>query len=168
MIPVKQTGIKVRKYFKEYRFSNVLAMIKNNSKNPLLCENDFKDKLVVITGATSGIGYATAKKFASKGANLICINRNEEKSEALKKEIENEYPVNCDYIMADLSSIEDTREVSHRLLDLEKPIDVLIHNAGIYLTKRQITPAGIENVLMVNYLSSFMINYLLKEILLVD
>lgn len=163
MIPVKQTGIKVRQYFKEYRLSNVLAMIKNNSKNPLLCENDFKNKLVVITGATSGIGFATAKKFASKGANLICINRNEEKSEALKKEIENEYSVNCDYLIADFSSIEDTKEVARKLLELEKPIDVLIHNAGTYLTKRQITPDGIEKVLMVNYLSSFIMNYILKE-----
>ncbi len=62
------------------------------------------DKLVVITGATSGIGYVTARKYASQGANLLCINRNPEKSEALKSEIENEFGVQCDFKIADLSS----------------------------------------------------------------
>lgn len=160
---MEQNGIKVRKYFREYHISNVIAMIKNSFRNPQVCEDDSKGKLIIITGATSGIGYATARKFASKGANLICINRSKEKSEALKSEIESEYKVNCDYILGDLSSIDDTHKVAYALLGLEKPIDILIHNAGIYLTKRQITPDGIEKVFMVNYLSSFIINYILKE-----
>ena len=122
-----------------------------------------KGKLVVITGATAGIGYAAAIKFASKGANLICINRNKEKSEGLKNEIEIGYNVNCDYILADLSSMEDTYQVAQKLLKMEIPIDILVHNAGIYLTKREITSAGVEKVFMVNYLSSFIINYILKD-----
>ncbi len=163
MISMEQSGIKVRKYFKEYRFSNVLAMIRNNSKSPLICEDDAVGKLVVITGATSGIGYATARKFASKGANLICINRSEERSKALKNEIEREYGVRCDYFIADLSRMDDTKQVARNLLELEKPIDIMIHNAGIYLTKRQITLDGLEKVWMVNYLSSFILNYRLRE-----
>ena len=113
-----------------------MAMIKNNSKSPLICADDCKGKLVVITGATSGIGYAVARKFASKGADLICINRNKERSEALKHEIESAYKVKCDYILADFSSMDDTHQAAHRLLEIEKPIDIIIHNAGIYLTKR--------------------------------
>ena len=155
--------MKFGKYFKEYRLSNVMAMIKNNSKSPLICSDDCKGKLVVITGATSGIGYATARKFASKGADLICINRNKERSEALKHEIESAYKVKCDYILADFSSMDDTHQAAHRLLEIEKPIDIIIHNAGIYLTKRQITSTGIEKVFMVNYLSSFIMNDILKE-----
>lgn len=160
---MEHNGIRVRKYFKEYEWSNIKAMLGNNRKAPLLCETDFKDKLVVISGATSGIGYVTAKKFASKGANLICINRSEQKSEMLKQEIEKEYGVKCDYILADLSCMDDTRRAAGELLALEKPIDVLIHNAGVYLTKRELTKDGIEKVFMVQYLSSFMINYLLKD-----
>jgi NAD(P)-dependent dehydrogenase (short-subunit alcohol dehydrogenase family) len=156
-------GIKIGKYFKEYKVSNVMAMIKNNAKLPLICEEDCVGKLVVITGATSGIGYTAAIKFAAKGADLICVNRSKEKSEALKHEIESTYNVTCDYILADLSSMEDTYCVAQKLLELEKPIDILIHNAGIYLTKRQITQDGIEIVFMVNYLSSFVINYMLKD-----
>ena len=160
---MENKGIKFGKYFKEYRLSSVLAMIKNNSKSPLICSDDCKGKLVVITGATSGIGYAAARKFASKGADLICINRNKERSEALKHEIESVYKVKCDYILADFSSMDDTHQAAHRLLEIERPIDIIIHNAGIYLKKRQITSNGIEKVFMVNYLSSFIMNYILKD-----
>jgi retinol dehydrogenase 13 len=145
VIKMDNQGIRIGKYFKEYKVSNVMAMIKNNAKSPLISEEDCMGKLVVITGATSGIGFTTAIKFASKGADLICINRNQEKSEALKDEIESKYNVKCDFILADLSSMEDTYRVARKLLEIEKPIDILIHNAGIYLTKRQLTPDGIEN-----------------------
>jgi len=158
-----ENGIRFWKYFKEYEWSNVFAMLKNNRKSSLVCESDCSGKLVIITGATSGIGYAVAKKFASKGANLICINRNQWKSEALKKEIENEYNVRCDYLLADLSNIEEVKQVANTLLGLSLPIDILIHNAGVYLTKKELTIDGIEKVFMVQYLSSFIINYILKE-----
>jgi NAD(P)-dependent dehydrogenase (short-subunit alcohol dehydrogenase family) len=137
-------------------------MLKNNRKEPAICDDRFEGKLVVITGATSGIGYLVAKIFASKGANLLCINRNKQKSEDLKREIESEFKVSCDYFLADLSSLEETHKVANELLKIESNIDLLIHNAGVYLTKRQITPDGIEKVFMVHYLSSFIINYKLK------
>lgn len=151
------------KYFKEYKWSNVFSMIKNNRLNPKICDKDFKNKLVVITGATSGIGYSTAKKYASMGANLLCINRNPQKSKSLQKDIEKNYGVKCDYILADLSKIKDIEHVVDELLELPIHIDVLIHNAGIYLTKKQLTQDGLEMVFVVNYLSSFLINYLLMD-----
>jgi NAD(P)-dependent dehydrogenase (short-subunit alcohol dehydrogenase family) len=138
-------------------------MIRNNTKDPKVCPNDFKDKLVVITGATSGIGYVTARKYASKGANLLCINRNPEKSENLRREIESEFGVKCDYRIADLSCLNDIFRVSKELAQLESPIDVVIHNAGVYLTKRELTPEGFEKVFAVHYLSSFVMNYLLMD-----
>ena len=81
---------KKAQYIKEYNVPDVLAMVRNNRLDPKVCDEDFSNKLVVISGATSGIGYVTARKYASCGANLLCINRNPEKSEALKAEIENE------------------------------------------------------------------------------
>jgi short-subunit dehydrogenase len=154
---------KTIQYIREYKWSNVFAMIRNNRKDPKICNDDFKDKLVVITGATSGIGYITARKFASKGANLLCINRNPEKSKKLRHEIESEFSVKCDYRIADLSSLKDIFRVSNELALLDTPIDVIIHNAGVYLTKRELTPDGFEKVFVVHYLSSFIMNYLLMD-----
>lgn len=160
---MKENGIRFGKYFKEYQWSNVFTMIKNNHKDPLICDTDCNNYLVVITGATSGIGYYVARKFASKGAHLICINRNKEKSEQQKHEIENEFGVKCDYFIADLSSIKEVNRVVDFLLGIDIPIDVLIHNAGVYLTRKELTEEGIEKVFMVQYLSSFIMNYKLID-----
>jgi len=151
------------KYFNEYKWSNIAAMIKNNRRDPGICTNDFRDRLVVISGATSGIGYHTARKFASHGARLICINRNEKKSEALKTEIGKEYGVSCEYIIADLSNLKDIYSAAEKLSKIDSPIDVLIHNAGIYLTKRELTAEGFDKVFVVHHLASFLINILLSE-----
>jgi len=154
---------KFAKYFREYQWSNILAMIRNSRLDPKICSDDFRGNLVVITGATSGIGYHTAREYASRGANLLCINRNPEKSETLQREIQSEYGVSCDYRIADLSILRDVHRVAEELTKLDTPIDVLIHNAGIYLTKRELTSDGIEKVFMIQYLSTFIINFILMD-----
>lgn len=150
-------------YFEAYQWSNIAAMIRNNRRDPRICTDDFRDRLVVISGATSGIGYLTARKFAAQGARLLCINRNEKKSAALKAEIEKEFGISCEYIIADLSKLEEIQRTAEELLKINIPIDVLIHNAGVYLTKRELTPEGYDKMFMVHHLSSFMINILLSE-----
>jgi len=152
-----------RKYFSEYKWSNIFAMIRNNRLAPKICSEDFRNKLIVITGATSGIGYHTARTYAAHGANLMCINRNPQKSEALRREIEKEYGNTCDYRIADLSQLQDIFRVSNELAQLKTPIDVLIHNAGVYLTKKAITSDGFEKVFALHYLSSFILNYILRD-----
>jgi NAD(P)-dependent dehydrogenase (short-subunit alcohol dehydrogenase family) len=154
---------KFAKYFREYEWANIFAMIRNNKSDPKICDNTYDGKLVVITGATSGIGYLTARKYASMGANLVCVNRNPEKSEALKKEIIGEFAVKCEYLIADLSKLEDIYRVGKELTQLDTEINVLIHNAGIYLTTRETTADGLEKVFVVQYLASFIINYLLMD-----
>jgi len=153
---------KFAKYFREYEVSNISAMLRNNRLDPKIHTGDFKNRLVVISGATSGIGYYTARKYASHGADLLCINRNPQKSEALSREIQSEFGVKCDYRIADLSNLKDIYRVAEELSRLSTPIDVLIHNAGIYLTKRELTPEGLEKVFVIQYLASFIINYILE------
>ncbi len=149
------------KYFREYKFSNVFAMIKNNRKEPKINLDNFNGKLVVITGATSGIGKSCARKYASRGADLLCVNRNQKKSEELRREIESEFKTKCDFILADLSKLDEIKKAAKELLNINRPIDVIIHNAGIYLTKRELTEDKLEKVFVVHYLSSFIINYML-------
>lgn len=154
---------KTFQYIRAYKWSNIFAMLRNNHRDPEICPERFDAKFVVITGATSGIGYITARKFASQGANLLCINRNPEKSERLRKEIETGFPVQCDFKIADLSRLEDIFRVSRELAELTVPIDVLIHNAGNYLTKRELSEDGLEKTFVVHYLSSFIMNYVLTD-----
>ena len=154
---------KFLKYFKEYEWSNIYAMIKNNRTDPKICKNSFAGKLVLITGATSGIGKVTARKYAAQGANLLCINRNIEKTKALCHEIESEFAVKCDYLIADLSNLKEIHHLAEELLKLTTPIDVLIYNAGVYLTKKELTVDGLEKVFVVHYLSTFILNYMLID-----
>lgn len=153
----------VQKYWGQYRWANVGAMIKNSMQAPEICEDDFRGRLVVITGATSGIGYQTARHYAFYGANLLTINRDEQKSEALSQMLEREFGVACDYVLADLSRLADVHRVGNVLASMAAPIDVLIHNAGLYLSKKRLTEDGIETTFAVNYLASFVINNLVKE-----
>jgi NAD(P)-dependent dehydrogenase (short-subunit alcohol dehydrogenase family) len=150
-------------YFREYEWSNIFAMIRNNRREPQVCPDPFTGKLVVITGATSGIGYLTARKYASQGANLLCINRNPQKSEVLQREIESEYGVRCDYRTADLSRLPDIHRVAAELAAHAAPIDVLIHNAGPYFTRREVTADGLETIFVVHHLASFILNYRLTD-----
>jgi retinol dehydrogenase-13 len=155
----------ISRYFKAYQWSNISAMIRNNRRDPLICGEDLGDRLVVISGATSGIGYHAARKFASHGARLLCINRNGQKSADLKEEIEREFGVSCEYMIADLSDLKDVHRCAERLREMDAPIDVLVHNAGVYLTRRELTAEGFDRVFVVQHLASFMINILLAETL---
>ena len=150
-------------YLKEYRWSNIIAMIRNNRSNPLDTTESSAGKLVVITGATSGIGYETACLYASRKADLVCINRSAQKSERLKCHIEQTYTVSCICHVADFSRLEDIRSAAAFLRTLDRPIDILIHNAGVYNTHRIITDDGLEEVFQVNYLASFMITHALMD-----
>lgn len=151
------------KYLKQYRWSNVWAMMKGGGKDLKECTDDFQGRLVIITGATSGIGYEAARKYAEGGANLLVINRSEEKSIALCNEIREEFQVECDYKIADFSRLADVRRIGQELLDSDLEIDVLIHNAGVYSTAKLYTEDGNELVFQINYLGSFMLNFMLKD-----
>lgn len=139
------------------------AMRRNKKAEIKECDEDFKERLVVITGATSGIGYYTARKYALHGANLLLINRNEEKSIAVCEEIRQDFGVECEYKIADFTRISDVQKVGYDLLDSDINIDVFIHNAGVYSTKKIFTEDNIELVFQVDYLGSFILNYILKD-----
>ena len=151
----------IRHYWPQYKWSNIFSLIKNLKEEPRRCSELFTDKLVVITGATSGVGYHTARKYASMGARLLLINRNKDKSERVCKEIVNDFGTAIDYITADLAVLSDIQRVGHYLAGLESPIEVLIHNAGLHLSTRQETVDGIEVNFALHYLAPFIITNML-------
>jgi retinol dehydrogenase 13 len=138
-------------------------MIRNLKLGPKICTDDFHHHLVVITGATSGIGYATARKYASHGAEILCINRNEKKSKELCESIAGEFDSKCSYLIADFSKLSEVHAAAKQLCQLDRNVDVLIHNAGVYITKKTLTEDNIETVFQTNYLSAFILNYYLLE-----
>jgi retinol dehydrogenase-13 len=154
----------LKEYFKYSFFWTQMRQMRRNKKADVKeCQEDFKEKLVVITGATSGIGYSTAREYASHGANLLLINRNKEKSINVCEEIRQDFGVECEYKIADFARISDLKKVGYELLDSDINIDVFIHNAGVYSTKKIITEDNIELVFQVDYLGSFILNYILKD-----
>ncbi|XP_035439562.2 3-oxoacyl-[acyl-carrier-protein] reductase FabG-like [Spodoptera frugiperda] len=86
----------------------------------------FQDKVVIVTGASSGIGAATAIKFAEEGAKVVLVGRNQEKLNNVSKKCGN--PL---IIAADVSKDEDAKRVIEETLRYFGGIDVLVNNAGI-------------------------------------
>ena len=153
----------MKKYFREYEWSNIFAMLHNQKLDPKICTDDFTNRFVVITGATSGIGYVTAVKYASQGADILCINRDEKKSKELCTALQGQYDIECSFMIADFTKLAEVHAVAKQLAALDRNIDVLIHNAGVYVTKRTFTSDNLEMVFQTNYLSTFILNYYTKE-----
>jgi len=91
------------------------------------------DKIVFITGASSGIGAGCARKFASQGASLILNARNEEKLSALKEELEQQYGARVCLLPFDVRDRKTAAEALASLPDEWKAIDILINNAGLVI-----------------------------------
>jgi len=140
-----------------------MAMLRNSKAEPLECKSEFKGRLVAITGATSGIGYVTAREYASHGANLLVINRNKEKTLNLCEEIKRDFGVECDFKIADFAHISQVKRVGEELANSDLNIDVFIHNAGVYLPEKTISDDGFEMVFQVDHLGSFILTYIMKD-----
>ena len=153
----------MNKYLKEYEWSNIGAMLRNSRSLPKEAAQDFTGRQVVITGATSGIGYETARMYASHGADILCINRSIPKSESLRDGILRDFGVKMDYHTADFSRLSEVHACADMLAGLPNDISVLIHNAGVYNTKKRFTKDKLEEVFQVNYLASFIITHKLMK-----
>lgn len=132
---------------------------------------NFSDKIVVITGATSGIGLATAQKLAQANARVIAVGRSKEKcSEAEKYIRERCSNANISYLIADLSTMKQVRELSIDIKNKVKEygreaLDVLINNAGTVSSWYVQTPEGFEQQFTVNYLAPFLLSHELMPFL---
>ena len=90
----------------------------------------FKDKVIVITGASSGIGKALAFEAAKQGADVVIAARNFEELKKIAKQI-NETGARCLPVKTDVTKREDAENLTNRTLEKFGKIDILINNAGI-------------------------------------
>jgi NAD(P)-dependent dehydrogenase (short-subunit alcohol dehydrogenase family) len=123
-----------------------------------------KNPICLITGATEGVGKVTALELAKKSFTVVVAARNANKAEALMKEIETSTGnTSCDYIVADLASLRQVRQLAETFRRRYSHLDVLINNAGVFLPTRTQTEDGYETMLQVNYLSPFLLTNLLLD-----
>ena len=121
---------------------------------------------MVITGATSGIGYQTALQLAHKKYRLILVCRNMEKANLARNRILDEAPAaHIDLIHTDLSIQQQIRRAGSEIVQLTSKLDVLVNNAGTWNSQRKITEDGVEEVFAVNHLSYFLVTHLLYPLL---
>ncbi len=123
-------------------------------------------KKVVLTGGTAGIGKAAAFSLASYKACLTIIARDRNKAEKIVNEIiTSTGNPNIDYYLADLSKMNDIRQVAKKIQTQKKCIDVLINNAGALFNHRQTTSEGLEKTFATDLLGVFYLTMHLKEAL---
>lgn len=124
-----------------------------------------RDKYVVITGATSGIGLAAAKVLAERGAKLGIIARNEAKANDIVTQIKGLEDGNTvvDVFLADMASQRSIRQVATDILEKCPRIDILVNNAGALFQTRQLTEDGLEMTWAVNHLGPFLLTNLLLD-----
>ena len=120
--------------------------------------------LVVITGATRGIGRAAAIDLARRGAEIVVVGRERERVDAIASEARGAgggAPVHTQ--VADLTLMENVRALAEELRERHQRIDVLANNAGALFASRQVTEEGFERTFALNHLAPFLLTNLLLD-----
>ena len=132
---------------------------------------DMKGKVVLITGATQGIGLATAKALAPLGATLVLVGRDPQRTAEAVAAVKALQPAQegasggVEFLLADLSSMEAVRTLAAQFKSRFQRLDVLVNNAGGVFTKRELTVDGFERTFALNHLSYFLLTTLLLDVL---
>jgi NAD(P)-dependent dehydrogenase (short-subunit alcohol dehydrogenase family) len=117
-----------------------------------------------ITGATHGIGKATAMALAQQGFHLYLMVRNAAKGEKIKQDIiQQTGNKQIELLVGDLSKLDDVRKVAAEFLAKNVPLHVLINNAGVVNTSRKLSHDGFEEMFGVNHLAHFLLTHLLMD-----
>ena len=123
------------------------------------------DKVVLITGATNGIGKAAALALAKQGATVVIVGRSAAKTEETAAEIRQQSGVTVDSFLADLSSMAEVRRLAGEFQQRYSRLDVLVNNAGAFYAKREVSVDGYEMTFALNHLSYFLLTNLLLDLL---
>lgn len=128
--------------------------------------HSIEGKTCVITGASSGIGKASAEQLASIGAHVVMVCRSREKGERAKVEVEAKSGSrSVELMLADLASFDSVRAFAKKYKENHDSLKVLLNNAGVARLRRSLTVDGFETTFQVNYLSPFLLTNLLLSML---
>ena len=128
---------------------------------------NMEDRVLLVTGANSGIGKATALGLARLGGTVVMACRSATRGEAARQDIVRDSGNSRVYLeIVDLASEESTRSFAEEFKKKYPRLDVLINNAGVYTPRREVTPDGLERTFEVNYLSGFLLTHLLLDLLI--
>ena len=127
---------------------------------------EMKNKIVLITGSTDGMGKQAAIDLIKKGYYVIIHGRNKEKAEKIAKEIKDVTQSNMiGEVWADFTNLEQVRKMAEQLHEQYDRIDILINNAGVYQSSLQLTEDGLEYTFVINHLSHFLLTNLILDLL---
>jgi retinol dehydrogenase 14 len=123
-------------------------------------------KTVLITGSTDGIGLQAAINLAKKGHHIIVHGRSSEKAERTAQSVrEKSDNPKVSSLAGDFSSFEQVRKMATEINQKFSDLDILINNAGVYMTERKETRDGHEMTFQVNYLSPCLLTFLVLDTL---
>ncbi len=123
-----------------------------------------KNKTVLITGSTDGIGKQTAFELAQMGAQVVIHGRNEQRCGKTAREIQSLLPqAKLAWLCADLASLKQVRQMATEFNDRFDRLDVLINNAGVFEAQRRLSADGFEMTFAVNHLAHFLLTGLLLD-----
>jgi len=124
-------------------------------------------RVALVTGATSGIGQETAVGLAARGARVVVVGRDPGRAEAARKDVvERSGNPDVEVLLADFASLEAVRGLAREFSERHPALHLLVNNAGIVMTRRELTADGHETTLAVNHLAPFLLTNLLRAPLL--
>lgn len=119
-----------------------------------------ENKVIIITGASDGIGAVAARELKARGATVVVVGRSPEKTKRVADQIK------APYFIADFAKLDDVRKLAASIRKAYPRIDILINNAGGTFGDRAVTVDGFEKTMQVNYLAPFLLTNLLMDILI--
>ena len=123
-------------------------------------------RVCLVTGASSGLGLATATGLARLRATVIMLCRNIDRGNAARERVERKTGnPNVSLVIADLASLEQVRRATAEISHAHAALNVLVNNAGINARERRLTSDGFESTLAVNHLAAFLLTSLLAPLL---
>jgi len=119
-------------------------------------------KLCLVTGATSGIGKATATRLAREGHSVVIVSRDKGRGEIARSEIASQTKnESVHLVVADLSSLKSIRDLAAELTPKYPSFNILVNNAATFQSRRITTPDGLELMFETNYLGPFLLTRLM-------